>query len=423
MSVACAKRSLDLRAPISEEYSAPVFKGTLANLWRPVLGTAILAFMSGLMLQLSARQDIPLETFQTTSLVTQAVLMAALFLPVLLVKKQPNLGAVYKVALPLSAAGFLLLPLIWDGAGGLANACAQLGTLVAGIILWCMAAEAVHDTKLPAVLLFSCTFLCTNAAQLAGMLVGFFNASTLAQGDVALTAVALVAVYLVAMVSMFLFKDRKLNAKEDEVAAAPQQGDALEARCNALAKGMASRHAKRRYWCFWGKAARRGASREALRFRKHGEVPHQVHLPEARRARARRSDRPHRKVGSVRLLVGPVRKRWRRKSSACARACARGARPPAALSRLPWKRGRASRLGRPRKTNRNLKPWLNYCDSSLRGGGASWPIMTSCVPFLFALGLRALAQCETPRLAQGGLTGVGWEDAIATAGRPRHVSL
>ena len=101
VSVVCAKRSLDLRAPISEEYSAPVFKGTLANLWRPVLGTAILAFMSGLMLQLSARQDIPLETFQTTSLVTQAVLMAALFLPVLLVKKQPNLGAVYKVALPL----------------------------------------------------------------------------------------------------------------------------------------------------------------------------------------------------------------------------------------------------------------------------------------------------------------------------------
>ena len=237
VSVVCAKRSLDLRAPISEEYSAPVFKGTLANLWRPVLGTAILAFMSGLMLQLSARQDIPLETFQPTSLVTQAVLMAALFLPVLLVKKQPNLGAVYKVALPLSAAGFLLLPLIWDGAGGLANACAQLGTLVAGIILWCMAAEAVHDTKLPAVLLFSCTFLCTNAAQLAGTLVGFFNASTLAQGDVALTAVALVAVYLVAMVSMFLFKDRKLNAKEDEVAAAPQQGDALEARCNALAEG------------------------------------------------------------------------------------------------------------------------------------------------------------------------------------------
>ena len=39
------------------------------------------------------------------------------------------------------------------------------------------------------------------------------------------------------MVSMFLFKDRKLNAKEDEVAAAPQQGDALEARCNALAEG------------------------------------------------------------------------------------------------------------------------------------------------------------------------------------------
>lgn len=241
VSVLCVKRSLDLRAPISEEYSVSAFKGALAKLWRPVLGTAILAFMSGLMLQLSSRQDIPLETFQATSLVTQAVVVAALFLPVLLVKKQPNLGAVYKVALPLSAAGFLLLPLIWDGAGGLANACAQLGTLVAGIVLWCMVAEATCSSKLPAALLFSCVFVCTNAAQMTGTLVGFFNARMLAHGDVALTAVALVAVYMVAMVSMFLFKDRKLNASgpdgrdAPDAPAAPREGGALEVRCAVLA--------------------------------------------------------------------------------------------------------------------------------------------------------------------------------------------
>lgn len=238
VSALLCKRCLDFRAPIAEEFSVPVFKGALSGLWRPVLGTAVLSFMSGLMLQLSQSQDIPLATFQYTSLITQAVVILALLLPALLVKSQPSLGSVYKVALPLSAAGFLLLPLIWGGVGGLANACAQLGTLVAGIILWCMVANVVHDTKLPATLVFSCSLLCTNAAQLAGSLVGLFNAHTLRQGDIALTAVALVAVYLVSMVSLFLFKDRKLPGEDSSVAipSADRAVDVLEGRCEVLSR-------------------------------------------------------------------------------------------------------------------------------------------------------------------------------------------
>ena len=167
-------------------------------------------------------------------------LVVTLLLPALLVKSQPSLGSVYRMALPLSAAGFLLLPLIWNGVGGLANACAQLGTLVAGIILWCMVAHTVHDTKLPAALLFSCSLICTNAAQMAGTLVGMLNAHTLGQGDITLTAVALVAIYLLAMVSMFLFKDKNLRGvdvvPEGGAPTAEQQGDALEARCAHVAE-------------------------------------------------------------------------------------------------------------------------------------------------------------------------------------------
>ena len=239
-SVAFCRQCLAAREPIDEEFSAPVFKGALSVLWRPVLGTSILAFMSGLMLQLSMSEAIPLGTFQFTALITQAAVIAALLLPALLGKSQPGLGSGYRMALPLSAAGFLLLPLIWNGAGGLANACAQLGTLVAGIILWCMVAHTVHDTKLPAALLFSCTLVCTNAAQMAGALVGMLNAHTLGQGDIALTAVALVAIYLLAMVSLFLFKDKTLRGfdavAEEGAPAAEQQGDALEVRCAHVAE-------------------------------------------------------------------------------------------------------------------------------------------------------------------------------------------
>ena len=260
-----------------------MFKGTLANLWRPVLGTAILAFMSGLMLQLSARQDIPLETFQTTSLVTQAVRHGGA-VPARAVGEEaaePGCG-LQGGACPFRRPVSCCCPSSGTGQVVWPTRARSWARWWRASFCWCMAAEAVHDTKLPAVLLFSCTFLCTNAAQLAGTLVGFFNASTLAQGDVALTAVALVAVYLVAMVSMFLFKDRKTQC---------QGGRGGRRAATGRCVGGALQRLGRRIWLHATRNGDTGASgarpygaghlREALRFRKHGEVPHQVHLPES----------------------------------------------------------------------------------------------------------------------------------------------
>lgn len=234
-STVFAKPCIEQRPEQAAEYSSPVFKSAISSLWRPVLGTAILSFLSALMLQMPAQREMPLATFQTTSLVTQPVVIVALLVPALLIKRQPELGSVYKVALPLSAAGFLLLPLIWNDAGGLANACAQLGTLVANIILWCMLSDVVRDTKLPVPLVFSLALLIVNASRLAGTLVAHANADTLARGDIALTTVALVAVYLVAMISLFLVKERKRTPPPADGPAATEPLDMLAIKCNALA--------------------------------------------------------------------------------------------------------------------------------------------------------------------------------------------
>jgi len=173
-----AKKALDVSKPEQWEYSRPVFFGTLRTVSQPILGTAILFFLSGLMLQISGQKEIPLGEFQLISLLTSAAVVICLLLPALFIKKPLNLGRLFSVALPLSAAGFLLLPIIWNAAGGIVNSLAQLGSMVASIILWCLLVQIIQETRLHPYLLFGIAFACTDFALFAGSLIGFLNADT-----------------------------------------------------------------------------------------------------------------------------------------------------------------------------------------------------------------------------------------------------
>jgi len=189
------------------------------------------------MLQLTNLHDIALSDFQKIALISSAIAMICLLLPVMLVKKPLNIARIYMMALPLSAAGFLLLPLLSNAAGGVVNAFVQLGAMVASIILWCMLADSVRDTKLPSFLLFAVALCLTSTSELAGEIVGFLNAETLHQSDLVLTTVALVAVYLLMMVALFLFKDRGFKGEETGVVIADENPEQhLFTRCDALAK-------------------------------------------------------------------------------------------------------------------------------------------------------------------------------------------
>lgn len=228
-SIWCSWRCLALREDPRDACTKKEIAEAWHMLWRPVVSTSALAFMSGFMLQVALWHPIPLDVFQSTSLITQCVVMLALLAPVLFVKKAPALESVYKTALPLSAAGFLLLPVIWNGVGGLANACAQLGTLVAGIILWCIIADTSRVRDLPVTALFLPCMICTSLAQAAGALFGLLRAESLQPGDVSLTALALAALYVVFLVSTFLFKDRSFKTGERVSALYDAASDASEA--------------------------------------------------------------------------------------------------------------------------------------------------------------------------------------------------
>ncbi|MCI8424425.1 MAG: helix-turn-helix transcriptional regulator [Adlercreutzia sp.] len=253
-SVALSEASLVARKGADGDWvcEAPVLRQLARELWHPVLGTAILCFMGGLMLQISGQHEVPLGEFQLTSQWASALAALCLLVPALVVRKPLNLERLYGVALPLSAAGFLLLPLIWNAAGGLVNAFAQVGAMVAGIILWCMLADAAHRTRTSPVLLFSLAFIFTYASQLAGTVVGYLNADIIRPGDVALTTVALVSVYLLLMAALLLFRNRGAAApavnpvpsaigdgsavvSEGEASPAVAREEALAARCAELA--------------------------------------------------------------------------------------------------------------------------------------------------------------------------------------------
>ena len=204
-----SKFSLDARPPLESELSLPVLRGTVSRMWRPVFGTSVFCFMSGLMMQISGQQQLPLATVQQTSILSSAAVVAVLLVPVLVVKRALHMERLFKLALPLSAAGFLLLPILWNAAGGIVNAFAQLGSMVAGLILWCLLADVARDTQLPSALVFSAALACIDAAQLFGVLVGFVFADNLTQDSIALATIALVSLYLLSMLSLFVFKDRE----------------------------------------------------------------------------------------------------------------------------------------------------------------------------------------------------------------------
>lgn len=221
------------------EYSRPVYRGALSRLWRPTLGVSILGFMAGLMLQISGREEIALEAFQQSSVFASLVLYVALLVIALVIPKDMDLGRIYQIAIPISAVSFLLLPLVWNSAGGIVNSFANLGFMLALLVLTCLVIEVVRDMAVSSFLLLGMVYAAAYLAQLAGMLVGYVNAANVGRGTLTLTAIALVAVYLLSVVSLALFKDkgfRGFDVDGGSVQGVAADGGGYEDRCDDIAE-------------------------------------------------------------------------------------------------------------------------------------------------------------------------------------------
>jgi DNA-binding CsgD family transcriptional regulator len=180
-------------------------------LWRPILCTAAFSFMSGLMSQVSAQGRLPLESFQQVSILASLIVVGILLLPALLLSKPLDITTAYRIALPISAAGFMLLPFVWDTLFGLTNVLTNMGLMTVSIILWCMLAATTRQTHLAARVVFGACLALIIGARLSGKVLGFVFETHLTQSFLSLAAVALVSIYLLSMVSLVLLKGQRLT--------------------------------------------------------------------------------------------------------------------------------------------------------------------------------------------------------------------
>lgn len=234
-AVICLRRTPRLAL----EFSMPVLKSSLMSLWRPFFSMFLLAFLGGFMLHTEASRGIAVETFQYTSIATQAVVLCILLIPPLVTKREVKIAAIYKAMLFLSAFGFLLLPAIWNYAA-LANACAQLGAMVTAALFLCLVAQTVRDTHLPPFFMFSLALLGSQLGRAVGAGVALIWGTGLAPRSFSSMFIAVAVVYVIAMASSFLFKDNRFADKINDETSIPvtelPDVDRLDSRCEKAAE-------------------------------------------------------------------------------------------------------------------------------------------------------------------------------------------
>src|SRR5699024_1097020 len=111
----------------------------------------------------------------------------------------------YRVALPLSALGFLVLPgLIETVPPDLSGTLATTGYMITGIVLYCMVGEAAKIARVPALPLLAGVSCLTLACLLAGEGAGLALARHLAETGASAALMGLGSLYLAALAASWL---------------------------------------------------------------------------------------------------------------------------------------------------------------------------------------------------------------------------
>ena len=176
-------------------------------LWRGVLAVGMFAFVSGLVSSIARQGSTGADPvgFQFFTQGVSSVVLVVMAVPALVLHQPLKLETSYRVALPLSALGFLVLPgLIETVPPDLSGTLATTGYMITGIVLYCMVGEAAKIARVPALPLLAGVSCLTLACLLAGEGAGLALARHLAETGTSAALMGLGSLYLAALAASWL---------------------------------------------------------------------------------------------------------------------------------------------------------------------------------------------------------------------------
>lgn len=210
----------------------------LPILGRGVCTVGLFAFVSGFM----GAIDPPVDdaSIQWATLAISAAVIAIMSVPALLFKQPLRLENSYRLALPLSALGFLVLPgLATDALAGIAGVLSTTGYMVCGIVLYCTIAEVCRTANMPSIIFYAASETIMLALLLSGRISGAVAAMAMPRDAADFVVVALGCLYLSILGTSWLFGRENTQRRNEPALGAHQTSDAPQRRLRDNRASMA----------------------------------------------------------------------------------------------------------------------------------------------------------------------------------------
>lgn len=189
-------------------------RGITPFLWKGVLAVGVFAFLSGFVTAAANHASDPLDPvgMQFFVLGISAAVIVIMLIPALAFHQPLKLENGYKVALPLSALGFLILPgLVTAIPTPVAGVLATTGYMLTGIILSCTIAEIARAADVPSASLFAGSDTITLTCLFAGMGIGSAFATRLSEAGAGVALIGLGSLYLIAIAASSVLGRQRAN--------------------------------------------------------------------------------------------------------------------------------------------------------------------------------------------------------------------
>lgn len=184
-------------------------------LGKGILAVGLFALVSGFVSLFSSRGEGDPTQVQYVVLGVSTVVLIVMAVPALAYRQPLKLESSYRVALPLSALGFLVLPGLTAALSPeIAGTLATTGYMVCGIVLSCTIAEVSKTASVPTMGLYAATETVTLACLLLGVSLGTSCAAWLSPASANGALIALGCAYLVVLGTLWIAR-REPNKEGD----------------------------------------------------------------------------------------------------------------------------------------------------------------------------------------------------------------